>query len=402
MPKIKELNNEESIKKLTEAVSKGVTEDLNELVNQKLETFKKETNLDKVDLKHLAFPTEDDPTGEKKLALTRKEKAAEFIKHSFRAKQGSAESIAQVKSMTEGTDEDGGFLVSEEVRNEIVRLVPTFGIARRLCRVVPMNKETQTWPTLSAASNTVTWPGEGGKGTSKKHTVGLVQLNAKKAVALTPFANELLEDADVGVVQVLFELIAEQFAGEEDNQLFNGVGSPFTGLLTDSNVNVQTMPSTKTAFSDVVVGDLSGTVGAVNEDAALDNAAWFMSRTVFFTHIVPLNTSSNQKFITFPGNGSSQFTIFGYPVHFTSKITSTSAVSTKFIAFGDLRNVFFGDRRQLQLAISQDATMTDTDGSTTINLFEQDLSALRVTERVAIKTPSNLATAFAVLKTAAS
>lgn len=63
--------------------------------------------------------------------------------------------------------------------------------------------------------------------------------------------------------------------------------------------------------------------------------------------------------------------------------------------------MLFADKREYSLDISQEATITDTDGTTPINLFQQDMSAVRVLERIdiALAEPSK---AFVVVKTAAA
>ncbi len=73
---------------------------------------------------------------------------------------------------------------------------------------------------------------------------------------------------------------------------------------------------------------------------------------------------------------------------------SESAVSTKFIAFGNYNHIWFGDRQQMTMEVSNAATVG---GAST---FERFQSAVRVTERIAIAV--GLPDGFAVLRTAAS
>jgi HK97 family phage major capsid protein len=73
---------------------------------------------------------------------------------------------------------------------------------------------------------------------------------------------------------------------------------------------------------------------------------------------------------------------------------SDSAISTVFMGFGDLRNIYIGDRRRISIALADQATVGTT------NLYEKDMLALRVTERVAMAIA--LPQAFSVLKTAAA
>lgn len=97
-------------------------------------------------------------------------------------------------------------------------------------------------------------------------------------------------------------------------------------------------------------------------------------------------------------------TLWNFPVEFSSimpKTTDGSQAGTKFLTLANFDYMMFGDRKQVTVEISKDATVTDTDGSTAINLFEQDMSAVRVIERVDIQL-AEADKAFAVLKTAAS
>ena len=87
-------------------------------------------------------------------------------------------------------------------------------------------------------------------------------------------------------------------------------------------------------------------------------------------------------------------TIWGYPVYLSDKMPSSTAVSTKFVIFGNMRNLWLGDRQQMTMNISDSATI----GST--NAFAANQSAVRVTERYAIAV--GLPAGFAVLQTAAA
>ena len=90
-------------------------------------------------------------------------------------------------------------------------------------------------------------------------------------------------------------------------------------------------------------------------------------------------------------------TLWGYPVYLSDKLPATSAGSqtaTEFAIFGNLRHLYFGDRQQITMSVSDSATV----GSN--NTFAANQSALRMTERFALAV--GLPLAFAVLKTAAA
>ncbi len=268
---------------------------------------------------------------------------------------------------------------------------------------MPMVRDVLNMPTLTTVVS-VYWPGEGAAGTESNPVFGRTRLEAKTLVGLTVLSNELLEDANVDIINMLAEIFAEAMAGEEDNQLFNGVGSPFTGLMSNASVNVVTMATGQSTFASVLAGDLRDMISQIKA-IALPGAAYFMHRSVWGICQKILQNSNYvvalQNPMISPAGAAGinpnllpVGTIWGYPVYLTDQLVSTTAVSTKFIVFGNLKYAWFGDRSQMGLKISDSATVNGN------NVFAENESAVRFTERVAIAV--GLPAAFAVLKTAAS
>lgn len=385
---------EETLKQVAEVVASAIEKSVPEVVTAQLEKAFEEKGLNKVEKKIFGSAKEVE-------GLEGKAKTARFIKAVYNRDKETAQAIVG-KAMSEGTDTAGGHLVPEEFRAEIVRLAEDFGVVRKQSRIVPMKRETLKLPKVTA-SVTVYWPGEATAGTESQPTLGLVTLTAKTLVGLTPVTNELLEDADVDVVDLLVELFAEAIAGEEDKQGLTGSGSPFTGVLAVSGVNTLTLASGSTTFSSFTADDLRDMISNVKA-LALAGSAFYMHRTIFGV-VQKLRDDIGNYIVTQPntmisgdaskGTGVAGY-IWGYPVYLSEKMPalSATAVSTKFIIFGNLKFVYFGDRKQMTIAISEDATIGDA------NMFENNMSAVRVTERIAIEVA--LPSAFSVLKTAAS
>ncbi len=380
------------IKEIGEVVSQVLEKSLPELVGKIIDSKFEEKGINKIEKKIFGGMKEVE-------GLEGKEKMAKFIKAVYNRDKEMAAAIVGKTAMTEGTDSQGGYLVPEEFRAEIVRLAEDFGIVRKLCRVIPMKRDTLNLPKITS-SVTVYWPGEATAGTVSQPVLGQVQLLSKTLVGLTPLSNELLEDADVDTVTLLVELFAEAISGEEDNQGLMGSGSPFTGVMAESGTTVVTMTSGKDTFAELDADDLRDLISGV-KPLALIGAAFYMHRTVWA--IVQKLKENSQHIASFANpivsGDASKATgivgyIWGYPVYLSDKMPTTTAVSTKFILFGSLRFAYLGDRKQMTVAVSEEATI----GST--NLFESNMSAVRITERIAFKVA--LASAFSILKTAAS
>jgi len=67
---------------------------------------------------------------------------------------------ASLKDMTEGVDSEGGFLVPLEVRNTLLMMLNTYGVARPRCTVIPVARDELMMPRLVDGVQ-VFWIGEG-------------------------------------------------------------------------------------------------------------------------------------------------------------------------------------------------------------------------------------------------
>jgi len=326
--------------------------------------------------------------------LESKQKTADFIKAVY------AGDLAKVKALSEGTNADGGFMVPEYFNNEVLRLAPIYGVARRNARVVQVQGLKTHFPTADAV--TAYRVGEKVAITSSQPTIGQVTLTVKKIAAMIPMSNELLQDANVNTIDLIIRLVAEAFAKYEDEWAFLGKTAG-EGIFQDTAVSVLTLASGKNTFAEVDFDDLLLAMNELDE-SALSGAKWYMSFSVFNALRKLKYASGTASYILQEPSMGQPATIWNLPVEFSKVLPKTSDVSqasTKFIALGNLDHMIIGDSMNMEIKISDVASVTDTDGSTNINLFEQDMSALRAITRKDIQL-SNQAEAFVAVKTAAS
>lgn len=349
--------------------------------------------LTKVERKWGAFPGVDEDQVDK---LSYQEKMCTFLKALVRGRvdvceqlQRSWASEAQIKQMTEGTDTAGGFLVPEEFRAEVVRLIPKFGLLRRFARTIPMGTDTLRVPRQTATVS-VSWPGEAKKGTASKPTLGQVLLNSKTMVGLCSYSLEFLADAGVPVLEYLQTIFAEEFAGEEDTQWMNGTGVPFTGILAVAGTGSFTMATGKTTIGSTVIDDMIDLADQVVEEA--DEGAIYVFHKKLLTALRKVKVTSDYALA--PASQGAPGTIAGVPWYTSKKMPSAPAVSTAFAFYGNPRYTLLGDRQQMTIAIAREGTIGAD------NLFEQNMAGLRITERIAIDVA--VPDAYAILKTAAS
>jgi len=290
------------------------------------------------------------------------------------------------KAMNTGTNSEGGYLVPQDVAKEVFGWINNISLIRRYGTVIPVNSDAIV-PTFGAV--TVRWIAENAQYTNDdKPTVGGIGGAPKKLMGYILTSNELLEDANIDLLNYLFQLIITGLAKEEDRVCLVGNGSgsdPFDGIGYDDNVVVSSLASTKTAYSDATIDDIIALPGLVNSDA-LQNAVYVMHPSLFYSIVVPGAKTSGIINLT-----DSQKKILGYNVVFSSSMPSYSTsenAGKPFVIFGDMSKFALIDRMNYKMTVSKDVR------------FDYDQTALKVVERIIGGVA--LGDAFAVLKTAAS
>lgn len=346
----------------------------------------------------------DTKAGKKEISKGEME-TREFMKALFNKETGilGEHNESRAKSLdTTLTGGKAGYLVPEELSNEVLRIAETqFGLARRDMRYLPFSGpgNSRVIPTL-ASTISVTWTGEKVAKSSSQPVFGIVTQTLKKLAVIIPMSEEILEDSLINLTELLGTLVAEAISKEEDAQFFAGTGSPWTGVLNTSGTGLVTMGTGDTAFTDITADDLLDmqTEMPTGSDAG---AKYYMHKSVF--NVVRKLKDDNGNYIYQAPQGTVPATIWDKPYVLSDSFPAVSATAsdTAFVIYANLQTAtVFGDKQQIRVKMLDQATITDTDGETQVNLAEQDMIALRFMERVGYVV--TLPAAIVRLKTAAT
>jgi HK97 family phage major capsid protein len=293
------------------------------------------------------------------------------------------ELIKKTNANNEGTASEGGYLVAPEYQWDIIKLARNTSYALKIARVVNMISNVQYVPT-EASMGVVTWEAEGATKTPSEPTFGQVQLTAKKAFCLARVTNEELADANLDLAGMLTEQFAYATGQDIDNQMLNGNGSPWSGLL--STVTQSVVLSAGASISTLTFTDLSLVIAQILE-ARLEGAQWLVSRLAKH-YIRSLKDSNGRPIFAMPGNGVPG-TIWEYPYSQSEKMPNTDGASKKMALFGNFKYAILG-RRQGVMNIDVDP----------YGLFDSDSTRFRMTTRWGFASGDN--NAFCLVKNAAS
>ena len=271
---------------------------------------------------------------------------------------------------------EGGFLVPEQLRSELLRVSLETSLVRPRARVIPMETLRVPFPAIDSTSNVSSvyggivayWTEEGAALTASQASFGRIVLDAKKLTCYTEVPNELISDSLISFQAFIDEIFPEALGFYEDFAFMRGtgVGEPLGFLNASARITITENTANLIKFEDVVAmysRMLPGSLG---------RAVWIASIDTFpqlAAMVVPGGAAPNAVWLS---NGqvidSPPMTIFGRPVFFTEKVPALG--TTGALNFVDLGFYLIGDR-QVMSAMSSPHFK-----------FQNDQTAYRIIERL--------------------
>jgi HK97 family phage major capsid protein len=274
---------------------------------------------------------------------------------------------------------DGGFLIPERLRADLLKVALEMALVRSRARVVPMDSLTVPYPTIDVTSNASSvhggivgyWTEEAGSLTDSAPKFGRVVLQAKKLTLYSEIPNELFQDSIISLDQFMSDSYPEALAWFEDLAFIGGggVGEPLGFLNADAAVSVtkETNQTAATIVWENIVKMYSRML-----PSSIGRAVWVCHIDTFpelATMALSVGTGGSAVWMgNGDGAGAPPMTILGRPVIFTEKVSSVgTAGDVNFVDFG---YYLIGDRQQMQSATSTEFK------------FGNDKTAFRLIQRV--------------------
>lgn len=304
----------------------------------------------------------------------------------YRLKNGAQLAAKQAKlkeiqnSFGSEVPADGGFLIPETLRSNILEVSLETAIVRPRATVIPMDSLRVPIPMVDSTSNvssifggiTFFWTEEAGALVESQASFGRVTLDAKKLTGYCEVPNELLADAPA--FGAYFDSLFPRATAWFEDVAFitgTGVGEPLGFVNCPAAVKVAAEASQPTK---TIVWENIANMFARMLPTALGSAVWIASIDTFpqlATMALSVGTGGGPVWIggpNQPGSSAPPLSILGRPVYFTEKTPALG--TTGDLSFVDLSYYLIGDRMQMQTMASPHYK------------FANDKMAFRVIERL--------------------
>ena len=288
-------------------------------------------------------------------------------------------------AMSERVPSEGGFLVPETLRSQVLMLALEESVVRSRARTIPMESLRVPYPTVDDPSHSSSvyggvvgyWTEEAAALAASQPAFGRIVLEAKKLTGYTEMPNELLSDSIAALDQFFEEMFPSALAWFEDIAFLtgDGVGQPL-GILNAGATCAVRVPC-QTLHTVTLTDIVNMYIRMLPQ--SLNKAVWICSPDVIaqLLQLVLISGTTpvapplwlNQMSIA----GEPVYTLLGRPLIVTEKAPTSLAGNTTqpgALTLVDFGYYLIGDRQTMQVSTSEDYK------------FANDLTAFRVIERL--------------------
>ena len=275
---------------------------------------------------------------------------------------------------------EGGFLIPEVLRAELLRVSLESGVVRSRARVIPMETLTVPFPAIDATSNVSSvfggivgyWTEEGAALTASSATFARIVLAAKKLTLYTTVPNELLSDSLISFQSFIDEIFPEALSYYEDLAFLkgSGVGQPLGALASGNPALIAVAKESGQAAASIVWENIVHMYARMLPQS-LNSAVWVVSPDTFAelaTMALSVGTGGSAIWLA-NGQDGPPMTILGRPVITSEKAPGILGAQGD-ISFVDFGFYLVGDRQVMSAMASPHF------------LFNQDHTAYRIIQRV--------------------
>jgi len=276
-----------------------------------------------------------------------------------------ATGIKTAGHMEIGDDAQGGFLVPEEYRMELLEIALENAVVRPRATVLPMATDSLKIPFVNDVSHASSvyggvvayWTAEAKEKTATKPTFGQLELTPHKLAGLTYTSNELLADSAIALEPLIRRMFGTAWGFYEDDAFINGVGGgrPLGVLNCGCLKAVLRNTANRVMYEDVAEMYQSML------PASLPYTVWVIGPNVL-AELIELGSgnaadASGKILIWQPdAKAGLQLTLLGRPVIISEKMQGLGTQGD--ILFADFRYYLIGDRQSITIDSSTHVAFT--------------------------------------------
>jgi HK97 family phage major capsid protein len=258
---------------------------------------------------------------------------------------------------------EGGFLVPETLRSQLLQIALESSVVRPRATVIPMDSARVPIPMIDSTTNAGSvfggmisyWAEESAMLQESNPKFGRVVLDASKLTGLAVVPNELLNDSLVSFATLVETLWPKVIAFDEDRAFMagDGVGKPLGWMGAGNPAAIAVAKETNQPAGTIVLQNILKAYARMLP-GSLNSAIWVVSQEVIpelYTMAISVGTGGAPVMLV-NAAGPGPATMLGRPIVISEKAGRKGARGD--VAFVDLSYYLIGDRQTMSADSSTD------------------------------------------------
>jgi len=262
--------------------------------------------------------------------------------------------------MSESVGADGGFLVPEEFRTQLLMDALEQTVFQSRCQSIPIGSNSVKIPTVNVSSHASSTyggialyrPAEGGTKTGSKPAFGQVTLELKKLIGLCYVTDELLEDSPITVGPLISRMFTEAIRFQVDDDIINGTGAGMPLGILNASGTVSQAKLTGQEAASIKFSNITSMYSRL-KPRSLANAIWAAHPSAFpQLASLALNVGTGGSAVGLVQNISQPpyLSILGRPLYLTEHCQTLGKAGD--IILGDFSQYLFAQKGGVKYDVS--------------------------------------------------
>lgn len=274
--------------------------------------------------------------------------------------------------------------IPEDFAKEVISAATGKSAALTLMRRVPMAKNQQRRPVVSALPQAFFVNGETGQKQTTNMAWENIYLNTEELAAIVPIPESVAADLDFDIWGEAKPLIAEAIGVAIDNAVFFGTNKPSTWSVAIGPAAVAAGNYIARGTNATAAGGLAGDIS--DAFAKVENDGFVVSGAVAnptYKGLIRQNRSTLGEQL----RDLSMTSAYGVPIEYSNATwPATGTNDIEFLAGEFDKYSVIGVRQDITYKMLTESVLQDNTGAIIFNLAQQDMVALRVVFRCAFAT----------------
>lgn len=274
---------------------------------------------------------------------------------------------------------DVAALIPEEVARDVIGRLPADSATMTRFRRIPVGRNQVRFPVLTALPLAYWVTGDTGLKQTTEMAWANKFLNVEELAAIVPIPDAVVDDADFDIWGEVRPALTEAIGLALDAAVFFGANAPASfpvniedAAVAAGNVEVQGALAAAGGIQD----DLDRAVGKV-EDDGFDITGYIAPRALRGL----LRRARNIQGDRLAGVNAELTEYGGDPITYALPGLWPAGAGSSLAFAGDWAQFVIGVRQDISFTVATEGVITDNTGAIVYNLFQQDMSALRVVFR---------------------